>query len=101
MMTQPTLINLHPNECDQGLFYYPFAVNFDGCVGSCNTLDELSYRVFIPNKAEVLSLNVFSIIKGINELKILIRHISCKCECKFYGRKCNSNQKWNNDKCRC
>ena len=22
----------------------------------------------------------------------LTKHISCKCECKFDGRKCNSNQ---------
>ena len=27
--TQPTLINLHPNESTQGLFCYPFAVNLD------------------------------------------------------------------------
>ena len=27
------------------------------------------------------------------------KHISCECKCKFNGRKCNSNQKWNNDKC--
>ena len=33
--------------------------------------------------------------------KALTKHISCKCKCKFYGRKCNSNQKWNNDKCWC
>ena len=26
-MTQPTLINLHPNEYSQELRYYPFAVN--------------------------------------------------------------------------
>ena len=25
-MTQPALISLHPNECSQGLHYYPFAV---------------------------------------------------------------------------
>ena len=36
-----------------------------------------------------------------NELKTLTKHISCKCKCKFYGRKCNSKQKWNNDKCWC
>ena len=24
---QRTLVNLHPNECIQGLHYYPFAVN--------------------------------------------------------------------------
>ena len=29
--TQPTLINLHPNEYSQGLHYYPFSVNLDNC----------------------------------------------------------------------
>ena len=40
-------------------------------------------------------------ITGINESKTLTKQISCKCECKCYGRKCNTNQKWNNNKCRC
>ena len=40
-------------------------------------------------------------ITQINESKILTKHISWKCQFKFEGRKCNSNQKWNNDKCRC
>ena len=44
--------------------------------------------------------SVFNMITGINESKTLTKHI-CKCKCKFDGRKCNSNQKWNNDKCRC
>ena len=37
-------------------------------------------------------------ITGINGSKILTKHISYKCKCKFEGRKCNSNQEWNNDK---
>ena len=41
-MTQPTLINLHPNEYGQELHYYPFAINLDRCTRSCNTLDDLS-----------------------------------------------------------
>ena len=36
-----------------------------------------------------------------NELKILTKYISCKCKCKSDSRKYISNQKWNNDKCRC
>ena len=40
-------------------------------------------------------------ITGINESKTLTKHISCECKCKVDGRKCNSNEKWNNDKCRC
>ena len=34
---------------------------------------------------------------GKNESKILTKDMSCKC--KFDRRKCNSNQKWNSDKC--
>ena len=28
-MTQPTFINLHPNECSQEFHYYPFMVKLD------------------------------------------------------------------------
>ena len=33
---------------------------------------------------------------GINELKTLAKHISCKCKCKFDGKKCISEHWWNN-----
>ena len=99
---QPTLINLHPNEYSQGLHYYPFAVKFDRCIGCCHTLNDLSCnKVCVPNKTEDLNLSMFIMINGINESKTLAKHISCECKCKFDGRKCNSNQWWNNDKCRC
>ena len=41
-MTQPTLINLHPNEHSQEFHCYRFAVKLDRCVGSCNTFNDLS-----------------------------------------------------------
>ena len=34
-----------------------------------------------------LNLSVFNMITGINELKILTKHILSKCKCKFDGRK--------------
>ena len=49
---------------------------------------------------EDLNPNVFNMITGINTSKILTKHISFKFECRFDGRKCNSNQKRNGDKCR-
>ena len=98
---QPTFINLHSNECSQEFHYYPFTVKLDKCVGSCNTLNDLSNKVCVPNKTEDLNLSVFNMITGINESKTLTKHISCECKCKFDGRKCNSDQWWNNDKCRC
>ena len=40
-------------------------------------------------------------ITEINKLKTLTKDISCKCKCKFDGKKSNSDQWRNNDKCRC
>ena len=54
-MIQPTLINLHPNEYSQELHYYRFAVKLDRCVESCNTLNDLSNKVCVPNKTEGLN----------------------------------------------
>ena len=65
-MTQSSLINLHPNEYSQEFHYYPFAVNLDRCVGSCNTLNDLSNKVCVPNKTEDLNLSEFNMITGIN-----------------------------------
>ena len=70
-------------------------------LGSCNTLNDLSDKVCVTNKPEDLNLNVFNMIAGINESKILTKHVSCEWKCNFDGRKCNSNQKWNNNKYWC
>ena len=70
-MTQPTLINLHTNEYSQKSHYYPFTVKLERCVGSCNTINDLSNKVCILNKTEDLNLNIFNMITGINESKTL------------------------------
>ena len=93
--------NLHYGEYSQEFHYYPFAVKLDRCVGRCDTLNDLSSKVCIPNKTEDLNLSVFNMVAGINEWKILTKHLSCECKCKFHVKKCNSNQWWNNDKYRC
>ena len=95
---QPTIINLYPNEYSQELHCYPFTVKLDRCVGSCNTLNDLYHKLCAPNKTKFSNIHVFNMTTGINESKPLTKHISCECKCKFDGGKCNSNQKWNNDK---
>ena len=100
-MIQPTLINQHPNDYSQEFHYYPFAVKLDWCVKSCNTLNDLSNKVWFPNKTEDLHLSAFNMIAIINESKTLTKHISCEYKCKFDGGNCNSDQGWNNDKYRC
>ena len=88
-MTQPTLFNLHPNEYSQELHYYPFAVKLDGCVARCNTLNDWYNKVCVPNKREDLKSELVNMVTGITESKALTKHVSCKCKCKFDGRKCN------------
>ena len=44
-VSQPALINLHPNENSQEFHYYPFVVKLDRCVGSYNAFNDLSIRV--------------------------------------------------------
>ena len=100
-MIQPSLINLHSNEYNQELHYYSFAVKLDKCVEKCNTLNDLSNKVCVINKTEVLNIHVFNMIAGKKESKTLTNDISRECKCKFVGRKGNSNQKLNNGKCRC
>ena len=67
------------------------------CVESCNSLNDLSNKVCVPNKKEELNLSVFNMITWINEAKT--KHISCECKCQFDRKKWTSDQWWNNDKC--
>ena len=101
-MFQPTLINLHPNEYTEGLHYHPVAVNLDRCVGSCNTLNDLSNDICVPNKTGNLNLSIFNMIRGINKLKLLKKHISCACTYKFENsRKYKKDYIWNTAICSC
>ena len=55
------------------------------CVESCNSLNDLSNKVCVPNKKEELNLSVFNMITWINESKT--KHISCECKCQFDRKK--------------
>ena len=59
-----TIANLHPDEYSQEFRYYLFAVKLDKCVGSCNTLNDLSNNECLMNKTEHLNEYVFNMIAG-------------------------------------
>ena len=44
-------------------------VSLDRCNGSCNTLDDTSSRICVPNETEDVNLSVFNLIARINESK--------------------------------
>ena len=66
-IVQFTLVNLHPSKYNEGLRYFPFAVNLDRCMESCNSLNDLFNKVYVPNKTKHLNLSVFKMIRRINE----------------------------------
>ena len=71
-LTQPTLINLHPNEYSQEFHYYPVVPKLDRRVGSCNTLNDLPNNVCVPNKAEDLNhinVNVNLMVESVIQIK--------------------------------
>ena len=74
-IARPTLTDLNSDEYNQVLSYYPFMVNLDRCNGICNTFDDPSSRICVPNKTADVNVNVFNIIPGINESKTT-KHLS-------------------------
>ena len=51
-------------------------VKLDKCVGSCNTLNNLSKRICVSDNAEDLNIQVFDMITKKNESKIIPNDIS-------------------------
>ena len=49
--------------------------NLDRYNGSCNALDFLSSKICVSNKTEAINLSVFNMIKEMNELQTLTKHI--------------------------
>ena len=52
---------------------YPFAVKLDISVVNCNTINDLSNKVCVPNKTEDLNIHVFNMITGKNQSNILTK----------------------------
>ena len=65
---QSTLIYLNHNEFSQELHCYPLTVKLDRCVGSCNTLNDLSSKICVPDETEDLNLSLFNVMTGINDI---------------------------------
>ena len=73
-------------------------VNFDFDIGF-RCFGNFLMTYLIKYVFQDLTFSISNIVTEINQSKTLTKHISCECRCKFDGRKCNSNQKCNNNKC--
>ena len=61
-MNHSTIISLHRNDYFDELHYYAFTVNLYRCIGSFNTINDLSNKICVPDKTEDLNLSAFNTI---------------------------------------
>ena len=94
-IARTTLINLNPLELNDVLFM----IILDKCNGSCKTASDLSKKLYVPGKTKDVDVKVFNLITRIYEAKTSVKYIPCDCKSKSNSTTCNSNQRWNNDKC--
>ena len=90
----PTLNDLNPVK----LNYCQFMTSLNKFSESCNSVDDLSTKLYVPSKTKDRNIKVFNVITNKNKAKSMVKRILCGCKCSF---NCNSNQKSNNDKCQC
>ena len=55
-------------------------ISSDKSNGSCNVVDDLSTKICLPNETKDENVKVFNMITRINEVKTLVKHISCYYE---------------------
>ena len=92
-MTQHTLFNLHSDQYNQWssnkynhpneLHYYLSVVNLDRSAGSYNTMNDLPNKLCVAYKTKDLNTHVANMIIRIKGSKMLTKHVSCECKCKF------------------
>lgn len=75
--------------------YYLFMFSLCRCDGSCNSVEDPSGRMSIPNIIKDVNWEVFNITRWINGSKTSMNYTSCEYRCKFDGKKFKPKQKWN------
>ena len=75
-MIRLTLTDLNPTE----LNYYQFLITADRYNGSGNVVDDLPTKVYgLSKKKKGVNVKIFYLITKLNEIKTLVKHISCDC----------------------
>ena len=93
-MIRPTLIDLSPVK----LKYYPFMIILDKCSGNWNVLLP---KICVSKKTKDINVKAFNMMTNKNEVKTMVKYISCDCKCKINSETCNSNQNWITRTCQC
>ena len=106
--TPTKCISLKNQECkikkvivDNKYMAYPYKIEVNKCVGSCNNISNPHAKVFIPDIVKNVTVKMFDLINLENTAKQVEFHESCKCVFKINNSVCGEKQKFSKNKCRC
>ena len=94
---RPETININSNEP----VFFPFSIKTSKCSGSCNNINDPYTKIYVPDAAKDLNIQVFNLTSKNNETRHIKWHETCKCKCSLDTSVCNNKKRWNNDKCWC
>ena len=73
-------------------------ISLDNSNIRCNVIEDLPTETCVSSETKDVTFKAFNIIATINDVKSLVKHISCDFKYKVDSTTCNSNQKWDNNK---
>ena len=81
--------------------FYPYSIKVNKCSRNCNNINDLYAKLCMIDVVKKINVKVFNLMSRINETRQILCNETCKCICRLRVAVCNSNQIWNDNKCRC
>ena len=88
------IININRNEPT----FYPYTILVNKCSGSCNKINELYAKLYVPVVVTGMNIKVIILMSRTNKTRHIERHETCKHKCRLEARACNDKQRWNDGK---
>ena len=68
---------------------------------NCNNINNPYARICVPDIVKNFNVKVFNLMSRSNETRSIKWHETCKCICRLNKIICNTEQRWNKEKCIC
>ena len=81
--------------------FYPYNVLVNKCCGICNTLDNPTAKLCVPNIIKRVNMKVYNFLMMLNGTRNVLWHESRKCVCRLNSSICNNKQICNSNTCKC
>ena len=85
---RPKIINVNSDE----LVFYLFGIKTSKCSGSCDNINDPHAKMWVPDIAKNLNVNVFDLMSRTSETWHINWDEMCKCKYRLNANVCNNKQ---------